>query len=201
MARTFERIDDQLVEWIGKQHVFFTATAPSEGGHVNCSPKGLDTLRVLDPQTVAYLDLTGSGSETIAHLRENGRIVIMFCAFESSPRIVRLHGRGEVFQTGTAPFNDLLKAFVPLEEFKQVSLRVIIRIQVSRIADSCGYGVPLMHFEGERPQMEAWTENRLRRNGPDALLEYQAKKNAVSIDGLPGLEPHATVMRPVGGQD
>lgn len=194
MAKTFERIDGQLQKWIESQHVFFTATAPNEGGHVNCSPKGKDTLRILDPVTVTYLDLTGSGAETIAHVRENGRIVIMLCAFEAAPRIVRLHGKGQVFQAGEHGFDELLTCFGPLDEFKLLSVRAIIRIALDRIGDSCGYGVPLMSFEGERPQMEAWAENRVRKKGPSAIAEYQREKNAVSIDGLVGVEPGAVPL-------
>lgn len=189
MGRIYEILDPDLIGWIQRQHLFFAATAPGEGGHVNCSPKGLDTLRILGPLTVAYLDITGSGAETIAHLRDNGRIVLMFCAFEGPPKILRIHGRGAAVQAGDPRFPDLLQSFLPLEPQLLASARSVICIDVERIADSCGYGVPLMQYEGERTQQAAWTDNRLRKHGPDAILQYQTEKNLTSIDGLPGLEP------------
>lgn len=195
MGKIYDHLDDRLVNWIQRQHVFFTATAPASGGHVNCSPKGLNTLRVLDPRTVAYLDLTGSGVETIAHLRENGRIVLMLCAFEGPPRIVRLHGRGTVIQSGDTGFDELLQRFFPLDPLMRASARSIISIVLDRIADSCGYGVPLMRYEGQRPQMGAWSTSQLERNGPDALVKYQAEMNLESIDGLPGLDPSLPSLR------
>lgn len=180
MGRTYEEIDDRLARFLGRQHVFFVATAPSgHDGHVNLSPKGLDgTFAVLDPKTVAYLDLTGSGVETIAHLRENGRIVVMFCAFDGPPRIVRLHGRGEAVPAVDARFSDLAGRFPA-----RPGIRSVIVVSVERISDSCGYGVPLMRFESERDQLDRWAE----RKGPDGIARYQATKNAESIDGLPGL--------------
>jgi hypothetical protein len=188
MGKINSRLDDKLVSWIERQHVFFTATAPTQGGHVNCSPKGLVGLRILDPLTVAYLDLTGSGAETIAHLRDNGRIVLMFCAFAGPPRILRLHGQGEVVQAGDAQFQELLAHFLPLEAQVLASARAIIRVSLDRIADSCGYGVPTMRYEGERPQLGAWVDNRLKRFGADGLSQYQIENNTTSLDGLPGLE-------------
>lgn len=189
MGRIYEELGPDLRVWIEQQHVFFVATAPGEGGHVNCSPKGLDTLRILDPLTVAYLDLTGSGIETVAHLRDNGRIILMFCAFEDPPRILRIHGHGTAIQAGDPRFEELLQRFLPLESEMLASARSVICVDVDRIADSCGYGVPLMRYEGERSQLTAWTDNRLRKNGPDALLHYQSEKNLASIDDLPGLLP------------
>jgi hypothetical protein len=177
MAKVFESIDERLEAWIARQRMFFVGTAPSDGGHVNVSPKG--TLRVLDGRTVAYLDLVGSGAETIAHLRDNGRIVIMLCAFEGGPRIVRLHGTGEVLDGDAIDFPDATA--LPVQH------RSVIRVDVDRIADSCGFGVPLMSYEGERPQSRAWTERKLAKGGPGALDDYVAEKNAVSIDGLPAL--------------
>jgi Pyridoxamine 5'-phosphate oxidase len=180
MAKVFESIDERLEAWIARQRMFFVGTAPSDGGHVNVSPKGpIETLRVLDERTVAYLDLVGSGAETIAHLRDNGRIVIMLCAFEGGPRIVRLHGTGEVLDGDAIDFPDATA--LPVQH------RSVIRVDVDRIADSCGYGVPLMGYEGERPQMRAWTERKLAKQGPGAIDDYKAEKNAVSIDGLPAL--------------
>ena len=181
MAKIFDAIDERLAAWIARQRMFFVATAPSgAGGHINASPKGpIETLRVLDEHTVAYLDLIGSGAETIAHLRDNGRIVVMLCSFDGPPRIVRLHGRGEVLDVGAIDF----PAVTALPE----QHRTVIRVDVERIADSCGYGVPLMSYEGERPQSRAWAESKLAKGGPGALDEYVAEKNAVSIDGLPAL--------------
>jgi len=187
MGRTYECLEPELVAWIEDQHVFFTATAPSHGGHVNCSPKGLDTLRIIDPLTVAYLDLTGSGAETIAHLRDNGRIVLMFCAFQSPPKILRLYGHGIVYQTGDPRFAELIERFLPLDAAMLASARSIICVTLDRISDSCGYGVPLLRYEGDRSQLPAWTDNRIRRHGPNAIHEYQSDKNAESIDGLPAL--------------
>ena len=180
MAKIFDSIDERLEAWIARQRMFFVGTAPSDGGHVNVSPKGpIETLRVLDGHTVAYLDLVGSGAETIAHLRDNGRIVIMLCAFEGGPRIVRLHGIGKVLDGDAVEFPDATA--LPEQH------RTIIRVEVERIADSCGYGVPLMSYVGERPQSRAWAEGKLAKQGPAALEDYKAEKNALSIDGLPAL--------------
>jgi predicted pyridoxine 5'-phosphate oxidase superfamily flavin-nucleotide-binding protein len=180
MAKIFDAIDARLAAWIARQRMFFVATAPSGEGHVNASPKGpIETLRVLDEHTVAYLDLVGSGAETIAHLRDNGRIVVMLCAFEGPPRIVRVHGRGEVLDTDAIEFPDV--DALPEQH------RTVIRVDVERIADSCGFGVPLMRYEGERPQARAWAETKLAKGGPGALDEYVAERNALSIDGLPAL--------------
>jgi Pyridoxamine 5'-phosphate oxidase len=191
MGRVYETLTPDLISWIECQHLFFAATPPGDGGHVNCSPKGLDTLRILDPVTVAYLDLTGSGVETIAHLRDNGRIVLMFCAFEGPPKILRIHGCGSVLQEGSSGFDDLLQHFMPLEPPLLASARSVIRIDVECIADSCGYGVPLMRYEGERRQLAEWTDKRLRKHGPEAIHQYRGEKNMTSVDDLPGLE-HAS---------
>jgi Pyridoxamine 5'-phosphate oxidase len=180
MGKIFDAIDDRLEAWIGRQRMFFVGTAPSDGGHVNVSPKGpIETLRVLDDRTVAYLDLVGSGAETIAHLRDNGRIVIMLCSFEGGPRIVRLHGTGEILEGDAIDF--------PEATALPVQHRSVIRVDVDRVADSCGYGVPLMSYVGERPQSRAWTERKLAKGGPTAIEDYMAEKNSVSIDGLPAL--------------
>src|SRR5215203_4884857 len=189
MARVYDRIDDHLRGWIARQPLFFVATAPrSDDGHVNLSPKGpIDTLRVLDDHTVAYLDVIGSGAETIAHLRENGRIVVMLCSFEGPPRILRLHGRGEVVTASEPRFDALLEQAAFEQSTPGESRRAVIVVAVERIADSCGYGVPLMRYEGERPHAGAWAEKKLRVGGRDALAEYQAEMNAISIDGLPAL--------------
>jgi hypothetical protein len=168
MGKVHTHIDQKLAAWIGRQPLFFVATAPGEGGHVNVSPKGpIATFRILDGLTVEYDDHVGSGAETIAHLRDNGRICVMFCAFDGPPRIVRLHGRGEV-----------LAAEDPGD-----GVRGAIRVHVDRVSDSCGYGVPLMEYVGERPQREAWLANK----GADGVRAYVGEKNAVSIDGLRAL--------------
>lgn len=178
MGAVIDELDDAIVEWISKQHVFFVASAPNEGGHVNVSPKGHDSLRVIDPHTVAYLDLTGSGAETIAHTRENGRITVMFCAFEGPPRILRLFGTGEAHPIGTAEFAEMKDLFPDIP-----GARAIIRVAVERIQTSCGYSIPFMEYRKERPTLIQWAE----RKGEDGLEKYWATKNATSIDGLPAL--------------
>ena len=151
MGKVYEAIDERLAELIGRQHLFFVATAAlSPEGSVNLSPKGLDSFSILDPHTVAYLDLVGSGAETIAHLRENGRITMLFCSFEGLPRLLRLYGRGEVLEPGDEGFETLLTRFP-----SHRGVRSIIRVSITRIADSCGFGVPLYRFEGERKQLTA----------------------------------------------
>jgi hypothetical protein len=180
MAKQFSELDDPLREFIARQHIFFVASAPLDGrGHVNLSPKGLDSFRVLGPRTVAYLDLTGSGVETIAHVKENGRLTIMFCAFEGPPRILRLQGTGRVIEPSHADFPSLAKNFPT-----HIGQRSIITMEVERIADSCGYGVPLYHFEKDRDQLDKYSAHK----GEAGLSEYRAEKNRVSIDGLPGVE-------------
>jgi predicted pyridoxine 5'-phosphate oxidase superfamily flavin-nucleotide-binding protein len=179
MGKVSETIDERVREFIGKQHLFFVATAPSGSeGRVNLSPKGLDTFRILDDRTVSYLDFVGSGVETIAHLGENGRIVIMFCAFEGPPKIVRLHGRGETIEPADARFASLRDGFPSAP-----GTRAVVVVHVERVSDSCGYSVPLYRYEGERSQLGAWAEKK----GPDGLVQYQRDKNGASIDGLPGL--------------
>jgi predicted pyridoxine 5'-phosphate oxidase superfamily flavin-nucleotide-binding protein len=189
MARIYDRIDDHQRAWIARQSLFFVGTAPLDAdGHVNVSPKGpIGTLSVLDDHTVAYLDMVGSGAETIAHLRENGRVVVMLCAFDGPPRILRLHGRGEIVTAGEPRFDELLERAAFEQPAVEETRRAVIVVSVERIADSCGYGVPLMRYEGKRPHSDAWAEKQLRTGGPEAIAHYQADKNAVSIDGLPAL--------------
>lgn len=179
MGKQFEEINVGVRAFIEAQHVFFVATSPlSASGHVNLSPKGLDSFRIINPSTVAYLDYVGSGAETIAHLRESGRIVIMFCAFDGAPNILRLHGRGDVLEPQDAGYAELRGLF------PQVSPdRTIIRIAVHRISDSCGFGVPRYAYQGERSQLADWAEQK----GAPALSEYQKQKNRISLDGLPAL--------------
>jgi hypothetical protein len=179
VAKVFEALDTRLRSFIAAQHVFFVATAPlSADGTVNLSPKGLDSFCVLGPREVAYLDLVGSGAETLAHLRENGRITLMFCAFEGPPKILRLQGRGRVVEPADAEWSELVARFP-----EYAGTRSIIRVELTRIADSCGYGVPLLQFEGERSQMVAWAEKK----GAEGLQSYQLENNQVSLDGLPAL--------------
>ena len=193
MGKVFDEIDDHLAGWIARQPLFFVGSAPlADDGHVNVSPKGpIGALRVLGPRTLAYLDIYGSGAETIAHLRENGRIVVMLCAFEGPPRILRLHGHGEVLLPGDESYAELLEQ----AEFEDPSIpearRAIVRVDVTRIADSCGYGVPLMSVDGSRPHSVLSAQKRLRSGGPEAISRYKAERNAVSIDGLPAIDPAA----------
>src|SRR5919198_821632 len=198
MGKTFDEIDDKLAAWIGRQRMFFVGTAPSGAeGHVNVSPKGpIESLRIFGPRQVGYVDLIGSGTETVAHLRENRRIVIMLCAFEGSPRIVRLHGRGEVIPIGDSRFAELEAQFdLDAVPAAVEGARAIVLVEVERVADSCGYGVPLMRYEGERPQQLAWIESKLRQGGEDALMDYVAERNAISIDGLPAFESETLPRR------
>jgi predicted pyridoxine 5'-phosphate oxidase superfamily flavin-nucleotide-binding protein len=172
-------IDDKMREFIRAQRVFFVATAPLKAdGLVNLSPKGHDTFAVIDEKTVAYLDLVGSGIETVAHVKENGRIVVMFCAFEGPPNILRLQGRGEVIEAGSSEFAGLVARFPPRD-----GVRSVIRVRLQRVADSCGFGVPLMEYKGERTRMAEWCQKK----GPEGITEYKQRKNRVSLDGLPGL--------------
>ncbi len=178
MAEHFTSIEPSLADWWRAQPLFFVATAPAGAdGHVNCSPKGLDTLRLLGPQRVAYLDLTGSGIETIAHVRDNGRITLMACAFSGAPRISRIYGTGTVHEIGSSGFEQLAVHFPELP-----GRRAVVDVAVERVTTSCGYAVPLMDLVGDRDRLVEWS----RAKGEDALAEYRASKNARSIDGKPG---------------
>ena len=188
MSKPLAEITPAIAEFIGAQRVFFVATAPLAGdGHLNLSPKGLDTFAIVGPTRVAYLDLTGSGIETLAHLRENGRIVILFCAFEGQPNIVRLHGRGEALEPGCPDFTALLakfpSRFTDAEAPEHAAVRSIISVSVTRASTSCGFGVPRYRFESERSKLLDWSRDK----GPGGMAEYRRKQNARSIDGLPGL--------------
>ena len=192
MAERFASISDDLAQWWAEQPMFFVATAPAgSDGHVNLSPKGLDTLRILGPTRAAYLDLTGSGIETIAHLRDNGRITLMACAFNGAPRISRIYGVGSVHEIGTPEFDALAGDFPELP-----GRRAIIDIAVDRVSTSCGYAVPLMDLAGDRDRLLEWA----RAKGDDALVEYRATKNASSIDGIPGIATRAD-LGPVTSAD
>ena len=177
MASVHEMISPELQAFIESQHVFFVASAPNgPGGHVNLSPKGMNTFRVLSPQRVAYLDLTGSGNETAAHSLQNGRVTFMFCAFEGTPMILRLYGRGRALQPASPEYMELSSNFPELPGIRQIIVADITRVQTS-----CGFGVPLMKFEKERDLLTKWCEHK----GPQGLAEYRELKNRLSIDNLP----------------
>lgn len=189
MGKVYAELDERLRNFIARQPMFFVATAPcltadGSGGHVNVSPKGYrDTFAVLNPRSVAYLDLTGSGAETVAHLRQNGRITIMFCSFDRQPNILRLYGRGRVVLPGDAEWSGLAHSF-PVSTgngTRPPDQRAIIVVEVDRISDSCGYAVPVMELSQERDLLRDWAG----RKSASQLDEYRAEKNAVSIDGLP----------------
>ncbi len=179
MSQTFEQLDEDLVAFIGRQKMFFVATAPLAGeGSVNVSPKGYDTFVVLDDRTVAYLDLGGSGAETMAHVQENGRITLMFCAFEGAPKILRLYGRGRAVALHDPEFRGLMAHFPGYDR-----ARAVIVVELNRIADSCGWSIPFFEYRGERDQLRRWIEHR-------PFEEWAARRyatNAQSIDGLPAL--------------
>ena len=181
-------ITPELQEFISRQQMFFTATAPLSGdGRVNLSPKGMDTFRVLSDREVAYLDFTGSGNETAAHILENGRITIMFCSYQGKPLILRLYGKGEsiyplnngngALTQGSHSWNELAQLFEPMP----LGVRQIVVAQIETVQTSCGFGVPLYEFKGHRDLITAWAQKK----GIEGLREYQLKKNVVSIDGLP----------------
>ena len=196
MGKVYPELDERLRKFIASQSVFFVATAPclspadesAGGGHVNVSPKGYrDTFAILGPQRVAYLDLTGSGAETIAHLRQNGQITIMFCSFDHTAKILRLYGTGHIVLPGSAQW-DQLAAHFPRTAGSSTGSgreRAVIVVDVERIADSCGYAVPEMELTRERDLLDRWADKK----SPEALAAYREEKNAVSIDGLPALEP------------
>jgi hypothetical protein len=179
VGKIFDGIDDALATWIAAQPLWFVATAPlAADGRVNVSPRGLDTFSVLGRHRVGWVDLTGSGVETLAHLRENGRVCVMFASYDTRPRIVRLHGTGSVALPGEPAFDDVV-ARHPAHP----SARAVVVVDVERVSDSCGFGVPVMEMVGERDLLRLSAEKR----GPAGLAAYRAEKNAVSIDGLPGL--------------
>lgn len=179
MGKVYDTIDEPLAEWIDRQPMFFVATAPGSSGHVNVSPKGLDdTFAIVDGRTVAYLDLGGSGAETIAHLRDNGRITLMFCAFSGPARIVRLYGSGRTVYPADAEWDELRT------RFGDYRARNIIVIRLDRIADSCGFGVPSMQLVSQRDRLLKWIDGRT----DDDLAAYRAEHNTVSIDGLPAID-------------
>ena len=179
MGKIYQELTPKLIEFISEQKLFFVGTAPlSEDGHVNISPKGMDSLRVLNNKTVAYLDVTGSGVETISHIKENGRLVFMFCAFDGKPLILRLHGLGTVLEASDEEFQSLRDQFNDLP-----GVRSIIKLDITRIADSCGWNVPLYTYEGTRD----YYQNFADKLGDKGIREGQLASNMRSIDGLPGL--------------
>jgi hypothetical protein len=186
MGRIYNGIDARLAAWLTSQPVFFVATAPLAGdGHINCSPKGnRGEFAVLGDHLVGYVDQTGSGAETIAHVQENGRIVLMFCAFDGPPRIVRLHGRGRALLLDDPDFPARARDFAA---DVTTGVRSIVVVDVTRVADSCGYGVPEMGFNGHRSKMDEWAD----RKGADGIRAYWVEKNAESIDGLAAVPPPA----------
>jgi len=194
MATVYPELDERLIAFIKDQPMFFVATAPcldeaGDGGHVNVSPKGYrDTFAVLDPLSVAYLDLTGSGAETIAHLRQNGKITIMFCSFGRQPKILRLYGTGTTVLPAHPSWSDYAARFGANPGHgtgaDRGNQRAIIVVAIDRISDSCGYAVPVMELTEERDLLTRWTE---RRSAED-LVEYRVKYNSSSIDGLPALD-------------
>ena len=177
MGKFYDHLTSQHQDFIGQQHIFFVSSAPLSGeGHVNLSPKGLDTFRILSPRRVAYMDLISSGNETSAHMLENGRITIMFCAFEGPPNILRLYGKGyTVLPNGTE--------WEALSSHFQISssTRQIIVADIHKVQTSCGYGVPLYEYKGERDQHARWAKTM----GEAGLMEYRDKNNLASLDGLP----------------
>jgi hypothetical protein len=187
MGKTYAGLDKRLAEFIRSQHLFFVATAPSgAGGHVNVSPKGYrDTFAMLGPKTFAYLDLTGSGAETIAHLRQNGRITLMFCSFGDAPKILRIYGTGRPVLPADPDWPELAAQFRRNDQAgpDRGNQRAIIVVEADRIADSCGYAVPVMEFLEERDLLNRWSD----RKSAEQLVAYRIEHNSVSIDGLPSL--------------
>lgn len=175
MAKFYDAITTELRAFIEAQHIFFVATA-AENSRINLSPKGMDSLRVLDDRTVAYLDLTGSGNETAAHLKADGRITVMFCSFDAAPRILRLYGRGRLILKSEPAWSDMISCFPPLPGARQ-----IVVVEVQSVQTSCGFGVPYYEFKGERPALIDWA----LKKGEIGLEEYRRKYNRLSIDSLP----------------
>lgn len=178
MAKTFDSIDERLGEFIRKQRIFFTASAAAEG-RVNVSPKDGASLRILNPLKVVYLDQTGSGNETAAHLRANGRLTVMFCAFEGAPMILRLYGTAKALAKSSAEYAELLDSAFNGDE--PPGARQMMVLEVERVQTSCGFGVPRFEYAGERDTLRRWAQSK----GEDELKEYRKQKNSVSIDGFP----------------
>src|SRR3954462_6075847 len=177
MAKFFPELTTNQSEFVARQKIFFVASAPADGGRVNLSPKGMDTFRILSPKRVGYLDATGSGNETAAHLKQNGRVTIMFCAFEGPPLIFRIYGHGRTVQPPDAEWTQLRPLFGP----PLPGERQLVIAEIDNTYTSCGYGVPFFDYQGEREQLIEWAEKK----GPEGLIAYRAEKNQRSIDGLP----------------
>jgi Pyridoxamine 5'-phosphate oxidase len=175
MAKFYAELTEELCDFISRQHLFFTATAAAEG-RINLSPKGMDSFRCLDKRTVAYLDVTGSGNETAAHLGADGRITVMFCSFDAQPVILRLYGHGRVIRPRVAEWSSMAQHFPTLSGTRQIMV-----ISVESVHTSCGYGIPLYQYQGERGTLLRWAEKK----GPQGLADYWQEKNQTSIDGLP----------------
>jgi hypothetical protein len=175
MAKFLDKIDDKIRNFIGEQKMFFTASAANEG-RINLSPKGIDTFRVLDENTVCYLDLTGSGNETAAHIAQNGRLTIMFCSFAGAPLILRLYGKGETVHQSLEKWNEMSTLF---DDY--AGTRQIIVLHVESLQTSCGFGIPLYEFKEDRTMLTDWAKNK----GEDGINQYWREKNQTSIDGLP----------------
>ena len=175
MGKFYESLNDDLKRFISAQRIFFVATAPHKG-RINISPKGMDTFRCIDNRTVAYLDLTGSGNETSAHLLENGRMTVMFTSFSETPLVVRLYGQGRVVREGDSEWNRLYTLFEPLPGTRQ-----IVVLHIDSVQTSCGYGVPVYKFVKQRDTLKKWAEKK----GAHGIKEYWKENNLTSIDGLP----------------
>ena len=177
MAKFYDSINSDIQDWIKQQKIFFVASAPlTAEGHVNVSPRGHDCLRIFDENTVAWLDLTGSGNESSAHIMENGRLTIMFCAFEGAPRILRLYGQGEVVLPESERWQELAPHFTMMPGARQIIVNHVTKVQTS-----CGFAVPFFDYQGERDSLVKYAETK----GEDGMIEYRREKNVESIDGLP----------------
>lgn len=177
MGKQFDSLSDDLQQWIREQHIFFVATAPlADAGHVNLSPKGHDCLRVFDANTVAYLDMTGSGNETSAHIAENGRVTFMWCAFDGPANIVRAYGRGEVVLPNSERWQELIPHFDMLPGARQIIVNHVTKVQTS-----CGYAVPFFDYKADRETLKKWTAHK----GDVGIQDYHREKNTRSLDGLP----------------
>ncbi len=178
MAKQFSSLDDRLRDFIARQHIFFTASATADS-HVNVSPRETLCLRIVSPNTAIYLDRTGSGNETSAHMKADGRLTIMFCAVAGPPMILRLYGRGRIIHRSSPEYRELLHDHYAGEE--PLGARQIVRLDFDLVQTSCGFGVPLFAYEGERPSLDQWAKAK----GPEGIEEYRREKNAFSMDGLP----------------
>lgn len=178
MAKQFEQLDDRLIDYIQRQKIFFTASA-ADGTRINMSPRSTDCLRIVDSNTVIYLDRTGSGNETAAHLKADGRLTIMFCAVEGPPQILRLYGQGEIVHRDSVDYRDLKERW--FRDYSPIGARQIVRLNFDLVQTSCGFGVPLFEYQGERDSLDRWAHNK----GPDGIVDYWIEKNQASMDGLP----------------